>query len=254
MPDLSRATIESAACPSLRARCAVRNEDARFETGGRRSSMTAGIKGFETMFEKGLLKGKRILVTGGGSGLGAAMGRRFVELGAELIICGRRLELLEADGRADARRPRRQGQRRQMRHPRRRRGRCHDGCGLARGAARRARQQCRGDLHRADRASVVSRRRRDPRADPARRDVLHARRRQALDRDGPQGRGAEHSLDLDHYRPRLHGAFRDGEVRRAGDDQEPGGGVGPQGHPHGGDRAGRISDAGCIGSASARGA
>src|ERR1700712_466670 len=48
------------------------------------------------MFEKGLLAGKRILVTGGGSGLGAAMGRRFIELGAELIICGRRLELLEA--------------------------------------------------------------------------------------------------------------------------------------------------------------
>ncbi len=48
------------------------------------------------MFEKGLLAGKRILVTGGGSGLGAAMGRRFVALGAELIICGRRLELLEA--------------------------------------------------------------------------------------------------------------------------------------------------------------
>jgi NAD(P)-dependent dehydrogenase (short-subunit alcohol dehydrogenase family) len=47
------------------------------------------------MFEKGLLAGKRILVTGGGSGLGAAMGRRFVELGAELIVCGRRLELLE---------------------------------------------------------------------------------------------------------------------------------------------------------------
>jgi NAD(P)-dependent dehydrogenase (short-subunit alcohol dehydrogenase family) len=48
------------------------------------------------MFEKNLLANKRILVTGGGSGLGAAMGRRFVELGAELIICGRRLELLEA--------------------------------------------------------------------------------------------------------------------------------------------------------------
>jgi NAD(P)-dependent dehydrogenase (short-subunit alcohol dehydrogenase family) len=47
------------------------------------------------MFEKKLLKGKRIMVTGGGSGLGAAMGRRFVALGAELIICGRRLELLE---------------------------------------------------------------------------------------------------------------------------------------------------------------
>jgi len=47
------------------------------------------------MFEKGLLAGKRILVHCGGSGLGAAMGRRFVELGAELIICGRRLDLLE---------------------------------------------------------------------------------------------------------------------------------------------------------------
>lgn len=48
------------------------------------------------MFEKDLLQRKRILVTGGGSGLGAAMGRRFVELGAELVICGRRREVLEA--------------------------------------------------------------------------------------------------------------------------------------------------------------
>ena len=48
------------------------------------------------MFERALLAGKRILVTGGGSGLGAAMGHRFVELGAELIICGRRHEMLEA--------------------------------------------------------------------------------------------------------------------------------------------------------------
>jgi NAD(P)-dependent dehydrogenase (short-subunit alcohol dehydrogenase family) len=47
------------------------------------------------MFEKALLAGKRILVTGGGSGLGAAMGRRFVELGAELLICGRRQQVLE---------------------------------------------------------------------------------------------------------------------------------------------------------------
>jgi NAD(P)-dependent dehydrogenase (short-subunit alcohol dehydrogenase family) len=47
------------------------------------------------MFEKELLKQKRILITGGGSGLGAAMGRRFAELGGELIICGRRMELLE---------------------------------------------------------------------------------------------------------------------------------------------------------------
>jgi NAD(P)-dependent dehydrogenase (short-subunit alcohol dehydrogenase family) len=52
------------------------------------------------MFEKSLLAGKRILVTGGGSGLGAAMARRFRELGAELIICGRRLELLETAAQA----------------------------------------------------------------------------------------------------------------------------------------------------------
>src|SRR3981189_1695389 len=48
------------------------------------------------MCEKVLRAGKRILVTGGGSGLGAAMGRRFIGLGAELIVCGRRLELLGA--------------------------------------------------------------------------------------------------------------------------------------------------------------
>ncbi len=48
------------------------------------------------MFETGLLRDKRILVTGGGSGLGAAMGRRFLALGAELIICGRKLDRLEA--------------------------------------------------------------------------------------------------------------------------------------------------------------
>ena len=48
------------------------------------------------MFEKTLLAGKRILVTGGGSGLGAAMAKRFGELGAELVICGRRREVLDA--------------------------------------------------------------------------------------------------------------------------------------------------------------
>lgn len=48
------------------------------------------------MFETSLLRDKRILVTGGGSGLGAAMGRRFLNLGAELVICGRKRDRLEA--------------------------------------------------------------------------------------------------------------------------------------------------------------
>jgi NAD(P)-dependent dehydrogenase (short-subunit alcohol dehydrogenase family) len=46
------------------------------------------------MFEKGLLKGKRVLVTGGGTGLGRAMTERFQELGAAVVICGRRAEVL----------------------------------------------------------------------------------------------------------------------------------------------------------------
>jgi NAD(P)-dependent dehydrogenase (short-subunit alcohol dehydrogenase family) len=42
------------------------------------------------MFTKGLFVGKRILVTGGGTGLGKAMAERFLKLGAEIFICGRR--------------------------------------------------------------------------------------------------------------------------------------------------------------------
>jgi len=47
------------------------------------------------MFQADLLKGKRILITGGGTGLGFSMGRRFLELGAGLVICGRRAEVLK---------------------------------------------------------------------------------------------------------------------------------------------------------------
>jgi NAD(P)-dependent dehydrogenase (short-subunit alcohol dehydrogenase family) len=47
------------------------------------------------MFQNTLLKGKRILVTGGGSGLGKAMAHRYAELGADLVICGRREEVLK---------------------------------------------------------------------------------------------------------------------------------------------------------------
>ncbi|MDE2362846.1 MAG: SDR family oxidoreductase [Hyphomicrobiales bacterium] len=50
-------------------------------------------------FEKNLLSGKRALITGGGTGLGKAIGRRYLELGADLAICGRRLEVLQATAR-----------------------------------------------------------------------------------------------------------------------------------------------------------
>ena len=48
------------------------------------------------MFRDGLLAGKRILITGGGTGLGKSIGHRYVGLGAELVICGRRGEVLQA--------------------------------------------------------------------------------------------------------------------------------------------------------------
>jgi NAD(P)-dependent dehydrogenase (short-subunit alcohol dehydrogenase family) len=47
------------------------------------------------MFKDGLLKGKRILVTGGGTGLGKEIAARYLQLGAELWLAGRRGGVLE---------------------------------------------------------------------------------------------------------------------------------------------------------------
>ncbi len=46
------------------------------------------------MFRTDLLRNKRILITGGGTGLGRGMAQRFLELGAMVYICGRREEVL----------------------------------------------------------------------------------------------------------------------------------------------------------------
>jgi NAD(P)-dependent dehydrogenase (short-subunit alcohol dehydrogenase family) len=47
------------------------------------------------MFRSDLLANKRILITGGGTGLGKGMAQRFLELGAAVHVCGRRVEVLE---------------------------------------------------------------------------------------------------------------------------------------------------------------
>ena len=47
------------------------------------------------MFRPDLLADKRILITGGGTGLGKGMATRFLELGATVYICGRRAEVLK---------------------------------------------------------------------------------------------------------------------------------------------------------------
>jgi len=50
----------------------------------------------QKMLRDDALKGKTIVVTGGGSGLGKSMGTYFLELGANLVITSRNLEKLEA--------------------------------------------------------------------------------------------------------------------------------------------------------------
>lgn len=47
------------------------------------------------MFKNDLLKGKRILITGGGTGIGRAMAERFLQLGGSLFICGRREDVVQ---------------------------------------------------------------------------------------------------------------------------------------------------------------
>jgi len=47
------------------------------------------------MLKPGSLSGKTIIVTGGGTGLGRSMGKYFLELGANLVITSRKIDVLQ---------------------------------------------------------------------------------------------------------------------------------------------------------------
>ncbi|PCJ88696.1 MAG: short-chain dehydrogenase [Flavobacteriales bacterium] len=47
------------------------------------------------MLKENALKGKTVIITGGGTGIGRAMTRYFMELGAKLVITSRKMEVLE---------------------------------------------------------------------------------------------------------------------------------------------------------------
>jgi NAD(P)-dependent dehydrogenase (short-subunit alcohol dehydrogenase family) len=49
----------------------------------------------DLMFKPGLMQGQRILITGGGTGLGKVMAEGFLMMGATVYICGRRGGVLE---------------------------------------------------------------------------------------------------------------------------------------------------------------
>ena len=53
------------------------------------------MKHTEKMLRDNALKGKNIVVTGGGSGLGKAMSRYFLELGAKVAITSRNIDKLK---------------------------------------------------------------------------------------------------------------------------------------------------------------
>jgi NAD(P)-dependent dehydrogenase (short-subunit alcohol dehydrogenase family) len=52
------------------------------------------------MFQSQLMRGQRILVTGGGTGLGQAMAEQFLALGADIAICGRRKSVCDETAQA----------------------------------------------------------------------------------------------------------------------------------------------------------
>jgi NAD(P)-dependent dehydrogenase (short-subunit alcohol dehydrogenase family) len=55
----------------------------------------SGAKHTEGMLKPGSFDGKTVVITGGGTGLGRSVGHYLLSLGANLVICGRRKDVIE---------------------------------------------------------------------------------------------------------------------------------------------------------------
>ena len=194
------------------------------------------------MFRDRLFEAKKILVTGGGTGLGKGMAEKFLQLGAEIAICGRRKAVCDATAEALMK--------------------AHGGKVSSYGVdirdaaavdamvedifrerpADRPRQQRRRQFHLAHRGSVAARLRRDRQYRDARDVLCHAGRRQALDRQQTTRRRRLHRGDMGAQRRPVRRPLGDEQIGDPGDDDVARQRMGPLRHPPQRDRAGRNSD------------
>ena len=194
------------------------------------------------MFNEQLLAGRRILVTGGGTGLGKSMAARFLELGAEVHICGRRKSVCDetATELMDLHGGRVTSHGVDIRN--RARGRRDDRGDLHRWPAHRPHQQRRRQFHLAHRRADAARLRCGRQHRHARHVLCDACGGPALDRrQASRQRGVDHR-DLGAQRQPLCGALGDEQIGDPCHDDVAGDGMGTLRHPAQHHRARRNSD------------
>src|SRR5579885_3540524 len=183
------------------------------------------------MFQSNLLENKRILITGGGTGLGKAAAHRFLELGATVYICGRRPEVLAATV-AELRQA--SG------------GAAHSLVCDVRDAARVAEMIATiwrdgaldGLMNNAAGNFLARTEDLSLRAFEAVLGiVLQGSLHTTLACGGPQGGGVEHNDHVHNDGVGLRGSVGGGQGRGTGAHAQPGGGVGEPGDPHERDRS-----------------
>ena len=194
------------------------------------------------MYTTTLMAGQRILVTGGGTGLGQAMAERFLALGADVAICGRRKAVCDETAAAW----RAQLSRAPHRHLRRRHPQRAGGRGDGRGAVADA-AASPGLVNNAAGNFIAPTESLSPRAFDAianivfhgtfyvtqavgKRWVAEAQARAQWTARAAVSQRHEHHRDLGRQRLALRRAVGDEQGRHRGDDQVARGGVGALRH------------------------